>query len=82
MSLYELFSRSKIRDDKLLSLTPSSLFNYQSSGLWIRCRKSEIDFTTSIQSVKSTLKDALLKNQSSYGTDWHNFNFDIEHFEF
>ena len=82
MSLYELFKRSKIRDDKLISLKPSKLFDYQSSNLWIKCRNSEIDFTTSIQLVKRKLKKALLTNQSNYGLEWHNFNFDIEHFKF
>ena len=82
MSMYELFNRSKIRDDKLVSLTPSLLFNYQSTNLWIKCRKSNVDFTTSIQSVKNKLKKSLLVNQSNYGPDWHNFNFSIEHFEF
>ena len=53
MPVYELFSRSTIRDDKLSSLNPSTLFDYQyqSSNLWIKCRTSEIDFTTSIQYV-------------------------------
>ena len=36
MPVYELFSRSTIRDDKLISLNPSTLFDYQSSDLWIK----------------------------------------------
>ena len=82
MPVYELFNRSKIRDDKLISLNPSTLFDYQASNLWIKCRKSEIDFTTSIQSVKRRLKKSLLDFQFKHGEDWHNFNFDIEHFKF
>ena len=82
MPIYELFKRSKIRNDKLVSLTPSILFDYQSSNLWIKCRKSEIDFTTSIQSVKFNLKKSLLVYQSKFGKDWHNFNFDTNYFEF
>ena len=82
MPVYELFSRSTIRDDKLISLNPSTLFDYQSSNLWIKCRKSEIDFTTSIQYVKRKLKRSLLDFQFNHGEDWHNFNFDTDHFEF
>ena len=82
MPLYELFNRSKRRGDKLLSLSPSSLFDYQASNLWIKCRMTEMDFTTSIQCMKSQLKESLLATQLKYGPDWHKFNFDIEHFKF
>ena len=82
MPIYELFSRSTIRDDKLISLNPSTLFDYQSSNLWIKCRKSETDFTTSIQYVKRKLKRSLLDFKFNHGEDWHNFNFDTAHFEF
>ena len=79
MPVYELFSRSTIRDDKLIRLNPSTLFDYQSSNL---CRKSEIDFTTSIQYVNRKLKRSLLDFQFNHGEDWHNFNLDTYHFEF
>ena len=84
MSLYEQFKRSKIRDDKLVSLSPSPLFVYQSSNLWIKCRKtdSETDFTAPIPSIKNKLKNSLFKTQSMFGPDWHDFNFDISHFVF
>ena len=82
ISMYELFKQSRIRDDKLISLSPSTLFDYQASNLWIRCRKSEMDFTTSIQTVKLKLKNSLLTKQSEFGSDWHSYNFDTEHFEF
>ena len=59
-----------------ISLNPSTLFDYQSSNLWIKCRKSEIDFTTSIQYVKRKLKRSLLDFQFNHGEDWHNLNFD------
>ena len=82
MPVYELFNRSKMSDDKLVSILPSIQFDYQASNLWIKCRKSRIDFTTSIGIVKSTLTKALLFAQSNYGPKWHNFNYDTDHFEF
>ena len=69
--------RTPIRDDKLISLNLSTLFDYQSSNLWTKCCKSEIDFTTSIQYVKRKLKRSLLDFQFNHGEDWHNFNFDV-----
>ena len=85
MSIYDLFSRSKQQDDNLISLYPSTLFEYQSSNLWIKCRKSygDIDFTTSVGTVKNRIKNALTEAQNNYGNlDWHEFNFDIGHFSF
>ena len=85
MSMYELFKRSKIRDDKLLSLPPSPLFEYNSSNLWIKCCKSygDTDFTSPIGGIKNKIKKALLLSQSNFGSqDWHDYNFDNEHFSF
>ena len=85
MSIYDLFTRSKRRDDNLISLPPSTLFEYHSSNLWIKCRKSngDTDFTTSIGVIKSKIKHSLIEAQNNYEThDWHDFNFDIEHFSF
>ena len=82
MPLYELFNRSKKGNDKLISLNPSILFDYQSSNLWIKSRKSDIDYTTSITCVKQRLTQSLLDFQSKYGEDWHKFNFENDHFQF
>ena len=83
--IYDLFIRSKRRDDNLISLSPSTLFEYQSSNLWIKCRKSygEIDFTTSLGVMKNKIKNALIEAKNNYGAeDWHDFNFDTDHFSF
>ena len=75
--------RSRRRDNYFISLHPSSLFDYQASNFWNKCRKpsSTIDFTTSINIVKTVLKKALLETQNRYDTHvWHEFNFDTDHF--
>ena len=82
MPLYELFNRSKIRDDKLVSINPSVQFDYHASNLWNKCRKSKIDFTTSISLVKCLLNKSLISTQSKFGPKWHDYNYDTEHFEF
>ena len=53
MSIYELMKRSERRENYFISLPPSSLFDYQASNCWNKCRKSnsEIDFTTSIKLI-------------------------------
>ena len=82
MSLYELFEQSKLRDCKLLTLTRTSSFDYQSSYMWSKCRISEVKFTTPLKSFKFTIKNSLLVQQSNYGSEWHDYNFDIDHFKF
>ena len=85
ISIYELMKRSRRRDNYFISLHPSSLFDYQASNFWNKCRKpcSTIDFTTSINIVKTVLKKALLETQNRYDTHvWHEFNFDTDHFSF
>ena len=85
ISIYELMKRSQRRDNYFISLHPSSLFDNQASNFWNKCRKpsSTIDFTTSINIVKTVLKKALLETQNRYDTHvWHEFNFDTDHFSF
>ena len=85
ISIYELMKRSRRRDNYFISLHPSSLFDYEASNFWNKCRKpsSKIDFTTSINIVKTVLKKALLETQNRYDTHvWHEFNFDTDHFSF
>ena len=68
MSIYELMKRSERRENYFISLPPSSLFDYQASNFWNKCRKSnsEIDFTTSIKIVKTKLKICLLETQNRH----------------
>ena len=85
MSIYELMKRSERRENYFISLPPSSLFDYQASNFWNKCRKSnsEIDFTTSIKIVKTKLKICLLETQNRHDMFvWHEFNFDTDHFSF
>ena len=85
MSIYELMKRSERRENYFISLPPSSLFDYQASNFWNKCRKSnsEIDFTTSINIVKTKLKICLLETQNRHDMFvWHEFNFDTDHFSF
>ena len=59
MSIDELMKRSERRENYfIMNLPPSSLFDYQASNFWNKCCKSnsEIDFTTSINIVKTKLK--------------------------
>ena len=55
-------------ENYFISLPPSSLFDYQASDFWNKCRKSnsEIDFTTSIKIVKTKLKICLLETQNRH----------------
>ena len=77
---------SERQENYLISLPPSSLFDYQASNCWNKCRKSnsEIDFTTSIKIVKTKLKIiCLLETQNRHDMFvWHKFNFDTDHFSF
>ena len=57
----------------------------QASNFWNKCRKpsSTIDFTTSLNIVKTVLKKAILETQNRYDTHvWHEFNFDTDHVSF
>ena len=84
MSIYELMKHSERRENYFISLPPS-LFDYQASNFWNKCRKSnsEIDFTTSIKIVKTKLKICLLETQNRHDMFiWHEFNFDTDHFSF
>ena len=59
---------------------PSSLFIYQSSSMWNKCRKisSKTDFTTPIASVKTRLRKAILDAQIRYDPImWCPLNFDL-----
>ena len=74
MSIYELMKCSERRENYFISLPPSSLFDYQASNFWNKCRKSnsEIDFTTSIKIVKTKLKICLLETQNRHDMFvWH-----------
>ena len=78
MSLYSLFTRSKRKETLLISQKPSSNFMYNSSKLWNSCQKplNIQDFSLSIGSLKSRLKNLLLSNQKRYDTnDWCDLDF-------
>ena len=73
MSIYELMKRSERRENYFISLPPSSLFDYQASNFWNKCRKI----------VKTKLKICLLETQNRHDMFvWHEFNFDTDHFSF
>ena len=76
-SMYSLFSRSKRRDDLLITSEPASLFTYHSAHTWNNCRKasSRIDFTEPISLVKNRLKLSLLNQQKEVGPYVTNFSF-------
>ena len=77
--------RSERQGNYFISFFPSSLFDYQASNFWSKCRKSnsEIDFTTSIKIVKTKLKICLLETHNRHDMFvWHEFNFDTDHFSF
>ena len=85
MSIYELMKRSERQGNYFISLPPSSLFDYQASNFWSKCRKSnsKIDFTTSIKIVKTKLKICLLETHNRHDMFvWHEFNFDTDHLHF
>ena len=76
-SMYSLFTRSKRRDDLLITSQPAPLFTYHSAHIWNNCRKasSRIDFTEPISLVKNKLKLSLLTQQKESGPFVVNFSF-------
>ena len=68
VELFKVLKRSERRENYSISLPPSSLFDYQASDFWNKCRKSnsEIDFITSIKIVKTKLKICLLETQNRH----------------
>ena len=77
ISMYSLFTRSRRRDDLLITPVPSTLFIYQSSSLWNNCRQesSRVDFTTPIGIIKTNVKKSLLDIQKRYGLECRDFSF-------
>ena len=77
ISMYSLLTRSRRRDDLIITSTPSTLFIYRASSLWNNCRKesSRLDFTTPIGTIKTNVKKSLLVTQKRYGLDYRDFSF-------
>jgi hypothetical protein len=83
--LLNLFHRSKIRSDRFITSKPSTLFVYQSAKFWNNCRHtaSKIDFSTSTNVMKSTLRRELLRIQCRYDEfEWCELNFDPRELKF
>ena len=83
--LLDLFHRSPRRTDRFITPTPSTSFIYQSTKMWNDCRNtaSKINFSTSTNLVKSTLRSELLSIQSRYDEiDWCELNFDSKELKF
>ena len=77
--------KSPRRTDRFITPTPSTSFIYQSTKMWNDCRNtaSKINFSTSTNLVKSTLKSELLSIQSRYDEiDWCELNFDSNELKF
>ena len=84
-SLFNLFYRSQRRTEYFTTPIPTSSFIYQSSNIWNTCRKtaSKINFSSSLNIMKSKLKTALLEVQSRYDLlEWCEFNFDSKELSF
>ena len=78
ISLYELFDRSNRRDELFRTPFPSDNFIYQSASLWNTfigiCGRRDF-VTSSCSSIKSSLKNSLLKAQNELPNDWCENNF-------
>ena len=84
-SLFNLFYRSQRRTEYFTTPIPTSSFIYQSSNIWNTCRKtaSKINFSSSLNIMKSKLKTTLLEVQSRYDLlEWCEFNFDSKELSF
>ena len=78
ISMFSLFNRSKRKDGLLITPTPSIYFTYQSSSLWNKYRQSSgtCDFTTTISSLKTSIKRSLMDTQRRYDEfEWCENNF-------
>ena len=78
IAIYTLFTRSKRKDNLLITPTPSHNFTYKAPWLWNQFRntESDLDFgSSSCNLLKSSLNRSLQDAQNRHGTDWHNENF-------
>ena len=78
IAIYSLFTRSKRKDNLIITPSPSHNFTYKASWLWnqFRSNESDLDFArTSCNSLKSRLNLSLLHAQNRYCTEWHDDNF-------
>ena len=78
IAIYSLFTRSKRKDNLIITPTPSHNFLYKSSWLWNKfCNtENDLDFArTSCNSLKTKLNVSLLHAQNRYCSDWHTDNF-------
>ena len=78
IAIYTLFTRSKRKDNLLITPTPSHNFTYKAPWLWNQFRntESDLDFgSSSCNLLKSSLNRSLQNAQNRHGTDWHNENF-------
>ena len=80
ISMYSLFTRSRRKEELLITPSPSINFNYQSCSLWNMYRQARgvYDFTTTttICTFKSGLKRSLLDAQRRYNSvEFNEFNF-------
>ena len=76
ISLYDLFGLSNRKDNLLITPSPTNQFIYKSAWLWNEFRKvGPMNFTSSCSSVKNWLKQALLRAQNRYGSNWCEKNF-------
>ena len=78
IAIYSLFTRSKRKDNLIITPSPSHNFTYKASWLWnqFQSKESDLDFArTSCNSLKSRLNLSLLHAQNRYCTEWHDDNF-------
>ena len=80
IAMYNLFNRSRRKDDLLITPTPTNNFTYMSASSWNKYRQfsGTPDFTTPIGSLKTSLKRSLLDSQKRYDPDiWCDVNFSM-----
>ena len=78
IAIYSLFTRSKRKDNLIITPTPSHNFTYKSSWLWNQFSNTvnNLDFgNTSCNSLKSCLNRSLQNAQDRHGNDWQDVNF-------
>ena len=78
IAIYSSFTRSKRKDNLIITPTPSHNFIYKASWLWNKfCNtENDLDFAkTSCTRLKSKLTVFLLHAQNRYCSEWHNENF-------
>ena len=78
IALYYIFTRSKRKENLIITPSPSHNFTYKAPWLWNQFRSTEdqLDFaSTSCNSLKSKLNTSLMHAQNRYCNEWHNDNF-------